>query len=93
VDAGPVDHRADDLVTRRRAAPKLDLAQMLLRTMLDAGPRLREDIERRAKGEGVSWRTVETAKSDLDIETSRSRYLAGRVQARRVVLSGMLRNL
>jgi hypothetical protein len=66
---GPTDHRADDLLagSAERPAPKRELAEQLLRELLGDGPRRRSEIEQAAEQEGVSWRTVETAKAALGV--------------------------
>jgi hypothetical protein len=66
---GPTDHQADDLLAGAadRPAPKRELAEQILRELLAEGPRRRSEIEAAAEQEGVSWRTMETAKATLGV--------------------------
>jgi hypothetical protein len=52
-----------------RKPTKQDKAAELLKRELATGPRLRSDLEEIARDEGIGWRTVEAAKSDLGIES------------------------
>lgn len=51
-----------------RDPSKQDQAEALLRKVLAGGPRRRSDLEERADVDGIGWRTVERAKSALDVE-------------------------
>jgi hypothetical protein len=53
---------------RERQSPKREGAKEMLVEMLANGPRRRSDIEAEAEGRDISWRSVERAKADLDID-------------------------
>lgn len=68
-------HTADDLLVHRsdRSAPKLEAAKEMLQQALDGGPCLQSDLQALARDEGISWRTVLTAKAELGIESKQDR--------------------
>ncbi len=52
---------------REREAPKRDAAEQMLLDLLADGPVLRSEIKEVATDEGLSWRTVATARKELGI--------------------------
>ena len=67
---GSSSHTAEDLTGHKAAdapAPKLEAAKKLLRDALAKGARLRAALEVLAGAEGISWRTVESAKAELGV--------------------------
>ncbi len=61
---GTIDITADELINPA-AASKLEFAQSWLRTTLEAGPMLAEDVKARAKSEGIKDATLERAKKRI----------------------------
>ncbi|WP_054252388.1 AAA family ATPase [Neofamilia massiliensis] len=58
----------------RRAAPKKDKAKDFLYELLEDGPMLKETIVQKAEAEGISNRTLEEAKKELNIKSKRYEY-------------------
>ena len=54
-------------VPKDRPAPQRDRAKEMLEEMLAAGARLRSELVEAAEDEGISWRTVMTAKASLGV--------------------------
>ena len=55
-----------------RVETQADKACDLLRTLLDKGPVLSEELEKEAKGAGLSWDTMKRAKKRLRIIAKRN---------------------
>ena len=72
---GPTTWSADDLSGPRRRRPALERARQFLRAFLEAGPRLSQDVIQAGKDEGLSKRTLERAKDEMEI---RSQLVAGK---------------
>lgn len=77
---GPCGYTAEDLLAPpRNGQGKLGEAKSLLLEMLRDGPIKLEEIKDAAKQRGISFRTLERSKSELDIESLRRGFGMGSV--------------
>ncbi len=79
----PVSGTARELLAEAETAPddgaggKLTDAQEFLRESLNAGPLPVTTLKQAAKAAGLSWRTIETAKGSLGVETRKEGFSGG----------------
>jgi hypothetical protein len=76
---GECDYEPEDLLgAQGRSGPgKLDEARRWLGQLLRGGPRPQAEIERLARLQGFSWRTVERAKRGLNVRSTRDGFGPG----------------
>lgn len=71
---GVSQRSADDMLdTEERSAR--DEAADFLRDLLINGPVAVQEIQREARGAGISWRTLERAKADLHVRAVKNKYM------------------
>ena len=64
---------ADEAVaaSRKADAPLLDEAKQFLQSIMATGPTPVEDLQKEAKGAGLSWDTIKRAKGALGLKSAK----------------------